>query len=363
MLKWITIALLLAGNGLFFVNQTQANQVLKNQLTANQEIDSQLQENINVVYLNPGAVDESFWLNVDNVMRASAQAQGINLAIHHANRDRIRMLSQAVEVASQISLPNYLIMVNDKEVAKKVLQIFYRKPVYIVFMINDIEHETRLELLKDPHWQQYLLPAVIEDNYYIGRASAAELTEFFSTQPAHVVAVAGDKVRATSLQRTQAMEGYFNIHLDIVLEQVVYADWQKDKAYEQTQVLLNRFPGVDGIWTGNDEMAVGVVKALKETHRKPGEDVKISTVNPSNLSYELLKKGEVNSVGGGSFLLGGVVPLNITQHQQTGRFDLCLDEHFYRQLNIDSPLFSMIVEGQWHQIYQQEIAAICQVNE
>ncbi len=39
-----------------------------------------------------------------------------------------------------------------------------------------------------------------------------------------------------------------------------------------------------------DQMPAGVVKALKETDRNPGEDVKVSTINLSVYSYALLKK-------------------------------------------------------------------------
>ncbi|ARD24052.1 substrate-binding domain-containing protein [Shewanella japonica] len=316
----------------------------------------------NVVFLNPGAADDSFWRHIDNVMQVTAQDQDFNLTVLHSNRDRNLMLNQAVEISNHASLPDYLVMVNDKDVAKKVLDTFYQKPVHIIFMINDIEQPLRLQLMNDPHWKKYLLPAVIEDNYHIGRESAAALTQLFTTTPAHVVAVAGDDVRETSLLRTQGMEGYFNLHLNTVLELVVYADWQANKAYEQTHILLNRFPGVDGLWIGNDEMAVGVVKALKETHRKPGEDIKVLAINPSVLSYELLKNGDVNAIGGGSFLLAGVVGLNIARHQQKQTFDLCLEHNFYRHLTLECPLFRMIVNNQWHQILEQEVKAVCSVN-
>ncbi len=39
-----------------------------------------------------------------------------------------------------------------------------------------------------------------------------------------------------------------------------------------------------------EQMPAGVVKALKETDRNPGEDVKVSTINLSVYSYALLKK-------------------------------------------------------------------------
>lgn len=314
----------------------------------------------NAIFLNPGAEKELFWSNVNSIMHASAKAHSLELTTKYSNRNRVLMLNQVVEIANQPTLPDYLILVNDNDVAKKALQSFYQKPVYIVFFINDMDATTRIQLLTDPHWKEYLLPAIIEDNYQIGRDSAASLAPFFKTKPAHVVAVTGDNIRETSLERNEGMEGYFNLHLDIVLEQIVYADWQFNKAFEQTKIIINRFPGVDGIWTGNDQMAAGVVQALKESHRKPGEEIKISTINPSIYSYELLKKGEVNSVGGGSFLLGGVVGLNIAEHQENSQFNLCLARKFYRQLSIDSPLFQMIFEQNWQALYQQEVFEVCQ---
>ena len=53
-------------------------------------------ENLSVVFLNPGFEDRThssgeFWVTVSDVMKATADDLGINLAVEYANRDHLLM--------------------------------------------------------------------------------------------------------------------------------------------------------------------------------------------------------------------------------------------------------------------------------
>ena len=59
---------------------------------------------------------------------------------------------------------------------------------------------------------------------------------------------------------------------DIKLLDAKYANWNRDDAFKVTQDYLTRFPQVDAIWAADDDMAVGVLKAIEQAKRS---DIKL----------------------------------------------------------------------------------------
>jgi ribose transport system substrate-binding protein len=51
-----------------------------------------------------------------------------------------------------------------------------------------------------------------------------------------------------------------------------YANWNRDDAFKVTQDYLTRFKQIDAIWAADDDMAVGVLKAIEQAKR---DDIKI----------------------------------------------------------------------------------------
>lgn len=56
---------------------------------------------------------------------------------------------------------------------------------------------------------------------------------------------------------------------------ILSGPWSPQWGYEATQQLLDREQNIDGIFCGNDEIAVGVIQALQERGRRVPEDVAI----------------------------------------------------------------------------------------
>ena len=61
-------------------------------------------------------------------------------------------------------------------------------------------------------------------------------------------------------------------HPDIKLLDAKYANWNRDDAFKVTQDYLTRFKQIDAIWAADDDMAVGVLKAIEQAKRT---DIKI----------------------------------------------------------------------------------------
>lgn len=47
-----------------------------------------------------------------------------------------------------------------------------------------------------------------------------------------------------------------------------HGNWNRDKAFEVMQDFLSRFPEIDAVWASDDDMALGVIEAIKQAGRE-----------------------------------------------------------------------------------------------
>ncbi|MEO5793929.1 MAG: substrate-binding domain-containing protein [Rhodoferax sp.] len=79
---------------------------------------------------------------------------------------------------------------------------------------------------------------------------------------------------ATTLdnERMDAFNAAIKGSPDIHLLDAKYANWNRDDAFKVMQDYLTRFPHIDAVWAADDDMAVGVLKAIDQAKRT---DIKI----------------------------------------------------------------------------------------
>jgi len=111
---------------------------------------------------------------------------------------------------------------------------------------------------------------VAGDNTAFGEIPAEYITKKLDSK-GNVVALRGI---ATTLdnQRMDAFNSVLRKYPDIKLLDAKYANWNRDDAFKVTQDYLTRFKHIDAIWAADDDMAVGVLKAIEQAKRN---DIKI----------------------------------------------------------------------------------------
>lgn len=88
--------------------------------------------------------------------------------------------------------------------------------------------------------------------------------------------VNGSQITNTSVEKLKALRLSLHLHdLPYVPEQTVFSDFNAEAGHRDTLRLLEQFPDVDAILYGDDNMAMGGLRALKETGRRVPDDVAI----------------------------------------------------------------------------------------
>lgn len=103
------------------------------------------------------------------------------------------------------------------------------------------------------------------DNPSYGRTAAEYFKKKFPNG-AKIVVMRGiptaiDNIRIEAFN--EALKG-----TNIKVLDMQYANWNPDKGFEVMQDYLQRFPEIDGVWTGDDDAALGAIEAIKQSGRK-----------------------------------------------------------------------------------------------
>ena len=91
--------------------------------------------------------------------------------------------------------------------------------------------------------------------------------------------------------RSNGYETVLTQYPDLVKVAREVADWDSTKGHDKTQSMLQANPDIMGVISGNDEMALGAIAALKEAGKL--EQVKVGGFDGSPDAVEAIKAGEL----------------------------------------------------------------------
>ncbi|GGP25927.1 substrate-binding domain-containing protein [Silvimonas amylolytica] len=111
---------------------------------------------------------------------------------------------------------------------------------------------------------------VAGDNTAFGKLPAEYIAKKLNGK-GNVVALRGIPTTLDN-ERFDAFSGVLKAYPDIKILDAKYANWNRDDAFKVTQDYLTRFKNIDAIWAADDDMAVGVLKAIDQAKRT---DIKI----------------------------------------------------------------------------------------
>jgi ABC-type sugar transport system substrate-binding protein len=265
----------------------------------------------NVLFINPGRSGEVFWEMVSEFMEAAAKDLDINLTILSAERDHLLMAKLARDAAAAKQPPDYLILVNEKRAAVKLLPELPQS-IKVIFLNNGLSLDEKNRYGQPRERFANWLATIVPDHKKAGRDIMRTLSaKVLSTSPSipttkiGLLAIGGNKITLASQLRLKGMLDVISENGSIDLYQTVYSEWRQDKAEAQIYGLLRRWPDTRLIWAANDPMALGALVAAKRRNYRPGKNIHIGGLNWSREALKKIKNGKLSVSVGGHFMLGG----------------------------------------------------------
>lgn len=225
-----------------------------------------------VVFLNPGEpVDRGkglFWPMTARLMGVAAKTFGMQLEVLYAERDHLLMLRQAESVAKRTRLPDYVVMVNEKQAALKMLKMFEGTRTKILLIHNDLTPEQRREIGNEREQMQNWIGTAKTNEERSTYRMMEELYRQFGEGEPQVIGITGARGTPVSLERAQGVSDYMAETGRGKQLQLVFSNWGTPDAKNKADVLLSRYPETNIIWAANYSMALGALAAVK-SHNAP----------------------------------------------------------------------------------------------
>lgn len=312
---------------------------------------------INVTFVNPGFADESFWRDVDNYMQAAADQLNVRLTIVHGNRNPEKIIELGETLGRAQKPEDYVFLVNEKNTGARLLELIHQKHPNVLFILNALDAQS--QTLASATHPKGIYGSLVPDNRWAGYQVAQDLYQKTVEKAASKskkqrwVVISGDQYTPASRYREQGVLDFIKQRPDIELVQQVYADWMEEPAYEKTRLLLERHQQFDVIWTANDHMAFGAIKALEAFGLIPGTDTLVGTFNSSQQVLRLLADKRISSLSAGHFMAGGwalVLAYDHFHHRQFDSQSLSERGRFFELIKPDSETARILYDQQWHKI-------------
>src|SRR5260221_4043222 len=237
-----------------------------------------------IAFINPGKSDEVYWVTAARAMQAAAGNLGMRLQVLYAERDHLRTVQFAREIAARPreTRPDFVIMSNDNGTGPEMLRILDGAGVRTFLAFSSIPVEARAgsggprEGYKG--WLGSLEPHAEDAGYLTAKALIEKGRKARAQAPdgkLHMIAIAGDRATPSSIRRNTGMARAVAETSDVVLDQTVYAAWARDKAAEQGEWLFQRPSRARPVWARHHLLGLRALQAWEERRRPAGNQPRV----------------------------------------------------------------------------------------
>lgn len=136
-------------------------------------------------------------------------------------------------------------------------------------------------------------------------------------QEGQVACITGLSQATAAQARTQGFNDFFaeqnNDKIEIVAVQ--NGDWDRQKAYNITETLLQQYPDLKGIYCNNDTMAMGSLEAIKAA----GSDCVVVGTDGTSEAIASIQEGELDATVDFSPKVMGAIGVEMTIRKLAGQ--------------------------------------------
>jgi len=258
------------------------------------------QDNVFVVGATVPTLDAQFWNRYVEFMREGAEALGVELIVVNADNSPDTMASSIEDLVARgvdgiIHVPYWNTGIKALLEAGNAGIPVIMTDVYL----EDIEPQS-------PDFPNYLAFVGPSDEA-AGYAMANALFEEMRARGMDLVVGVVDGTPGTSvaIDRRKGFDRALAENPDIRLAGAVSGNFVRDESLEAFAALYQGNPDIKGVWAANGGTATGVMAALKNAGKVPGEDVLVVAMDLNPENVDAVEAGELLFDIGGHWLQGG----------------------------------------------------------
>ncbi len=258
--------------------------------------------------LKPNLQEASgFWVGVHDVIHAAAEDLDVEFETLYTRENHIKMVQDFQSIVRDpAKRPDAVLLHNFKGQAEAVLKLAEAAGVYS-FVFNSSFKGNLLPRSLYRRWVGEMYPDDVTTGYALAKIleSQARKRGMMPTDDSiPMIGIAGLIASPASQARVKGAEAWLKESQHLTSSQFFHAQWARDRADWVFTQAIQRYPGAKIAWAANDNMALGILDAMKRLRLKPGEDVLIGGVDWLDDVLPKIRQNQVAVSMGGHFIEG-----------------------------------------------------------
>lgn len=140
-----------------------------------------------------------------------------------------------------------------------------------------------------------LYATLIASDFIAEGRMAAEWLANASQRKARIVELQGTPGAAPAIDRKKGFEEALSAYPEMKIIASQSADFRRSQGKEVMEALIKRHGAeIDAVYAHNDDMALGAIQAIEEAGRKPGQDIKVVSIDGVKGAFEAIIAGKLN---------------------------------------------------------------------
>lgn len=311
---------------------------------------------MNVAFVGHTKGDNSFWDNLAAPMPEVARQLGVNLTIYHADyNDRFSYFEVVKKIVNSDTPPDVLISPFRAASSKPLLQLIEKNKVPFISIVNEVPRSERGEVGNPQTNYKFWKASVTSNDIESGKLLAQTLVQIAKNKtnkrPLPFVALAGDRVLESSLNRNDGLNQYVSEATDIYYQQMVYTDWNPTNAYRMCVELFFRHGEPSIIWAANDDIALAAKRCIRALVDNGGKNIAIGGVDATKRGVEAVLGDKIDVTIGGNEMHGAwALIVALDMYNNKIQHELRLDSPFFVVDKRNAAALLNLLNGDWQQI-------------
>jgi PAS domain S-box-containing protein len=243
--------------------------------------------------------EDPFWKKTVLFTEEAAGDLGMKLRVHNANDDPDKMVAQ-VRTSAQSGIDG-IIFPAYQNTGERILQIAEKNSVPAILINSQLPQADLLPRTKYNYW----ISSVRPDDEKVGTILIQQLinaARLSGIERFNVLAIEGYPKDESSKARIRGLRGFMKHLKGLNSFKIVAGNWNQIRAQEIFLSYYKTRSDVNIVWCANDNMAFGVVKAIKELGLE--DKIAVGGVDWDKAAQEAILNGRMDVSVGGHFLDG-----------------------------------------------------------
>ncbi|MBO6837292.1 MAG: substrate-binding domain-containing protein [Alphaproteobacteria bacterium] len=327
-------------------------------LSADASAQTPISGPVRILFINPAPPEDKHWGVVTDVMRAAAADLNVELEVQNAFHSAAYTLKHVTLATQRDVKPHYIIFRNVDNVAIKVFQAAHYAGINTI-TIDAPLHSNEIKQIGGPRekvstWLGQVVPDAATAGESLVNLLVREVQGTGAKGVIEVVAMSGPEQDIGSQVRVFGLKRGISKIGNARLLHAFPGDWDTRVADREAYKAFRHAASSPIWWVADDNMALGVINVLRNTHRKVGTDTFVGAFHWTEPMMTAILQNKVQYVAGGHFIQGAAALILAHDHARGRDFaDLGLnhtmDFSFLYRKNV-AQVGRIMIAGAWDRI-------------